>query len=346
MRNNILVTGGAGYIGSHTVIELLNNNYNVIIVDNFSNSSINVIDNIYKITGINVDYFNIDCCDKNKLRKIFESYNFDAVIHFAAYKAVGESMNFPLKYYYNNILSLINVIDLMTEYNCNNIVFSSSASVYGENNKLPLNETSEILTSKSVYGYTKQICEKIILDSTKVYKDFNAIILRYFNPIGAHPSIMIGEATNNIPQNLLPYLTKTAVGIYDFLNVYGNDYSTPDGTCLRDYIDIMDLSNAHVKSITRLFENINKSNCEIFNIGSGKGISVLEIIKKFEEVNDVKINYKIMPRRPGDVESLWADITLANNELKWSPQRTLEDSLKTAYLWELKNYLLNKKYDN
>ena len=339
MRNNILVTGGAGYIGSHTVVELLENNYNVIVVDNFSNSNPEVIDNIYKITGINVPYYNIDCCNKNDLKQIFEKYYFDAVIHFAAYKAVGESIKFPLKYYYNNILSFINVLELMLEFNCNNIVFSSSATVYGEPDELPLTELSPLKLYKSIYGNTKQICENILIDTIKSNQNLKGIILRYFNPIGAHPSILIGESPKNIPQNLLPYLTKTAVGIYEYINIYGNDYPTPDGTCLRDYIDIMDLSNAHIKAISYLENNVIDNNYEIFNIGTGKAVSVLELINTFENVNNITIKYKITPRRPGDVTSIYTDTTLANNKLKWKAKRSLEESLRTAYLWELKNYL-------
>lgn len=346
MKKYILITGGAGYIGSHTVVELLENNYNVIVVDNFSNSSSEVIDNIYRITGINVPYYNIDCCNKNELKILFEKYHFDSIIHFAAYKAVGESMKLPLKYYYNNILSFINVLELMLEFNCNNIVFSSSATVYGEPDKLPLTELSPLKLYKSVYGNTKQICENILIDAIKSNQNLKGIILRYFNPIGAHPSILIGESPKNIPQNLLPYLTKTAVGIYEYINIYGNDYPTPDGTCLRDYIDIMDLSNAHIKAISYLENNVIDDNYEIFNIGTGKAISVLEIIKKFEEVNNLKINYKIVSRRQGDIPIIYADANLANEKLNWKPKRTLEESLKTSYLWELKNYLLNKKYDN
>ena len=334
MKEMVLVSGGAGYIGSHTAVELINAGYDVVVADNLSNSDMSGVEGVRKITGVDVPFVNVDCCDKEAFRKVFEQYNFNSVIHFAAYKAVGESVADPMKYYQNNLVSFMNVVNLMREYNRPNIVFSSSATVYGEADELPVTELTPRKPATSAYGNTKQMCEDILRDSVNAYDGLKGIALRYFNPIGAHPSALIGELPRGVPQNLVPFITQTAAGIRECLSVFGDDYDTPDGSCLRDYIDVVDLAKAHVVAITRMVEDKNKEKYEIFNVGTGNGVSVLELVNSFEKVNELKLNYKIAPRRPGDVVAIWADTSLANNELGWKAERSLDDTLRSAWAWE------------
>ena len=330
----VLVSGGAGYIGSHTAVELINAGYDVVVADNLSNSDMSGVEGVRKITGVDVPFVNVDCCDKEAFRKVFEQYNFNSVIHFAAYKAVGESVTDPMKYYRNNLDSFMNVLELMREFGRPNIVFSSSATVYGEADELPVTELTPRKPATSAYGNTKQMCEDILRDTVTAYDGLKGISLRYFNPIGAHPSALIGELPRGVPQNLVPFITQTAAGIRECLSVFGDDYDTPDGSCLRDYIDVVDLAKAHVVAITRMVEDKNKQKYEIFNVGTGNGVSVLELVESFQRVNELKLNYKIAPRRPGDVVAIWADTTLANEELGWKAERSLDDTLRSAWAWE------------
>ncbi len=330
----VLVSGGAGYIGSHTAVELINAGYDVVVADNLSNSDMSGVEGVRKITGVEVPFVNVDCCDKEAFRKLFEQYNFNSVIHFAAFKAVGESVLDPMKYYRNNLTSFMNVIELMREFGRQNIVFSSSATVYGEADELPVTELTPRKPATSAYGNTKQMCEDILRDSVTAYEGLKGISLRYFNPIGAHPTALIGELPRGVPQNLVPFITQTAAGVRECLSVFGDDYPTPDGSCLRDYIDVVDLAKAHVVAITRMVEEKNKEKYEIFNVGTGNGTSVLELVSSFERVNELKLNYKIAPRRPGDVVAIWADTTLANEELGWKAERSLDDTLRSAWAWE------------
>lgn len=333
-NKRVLVTGGAGYIGSHTTVELINAGYDVIIVDNLSNSDRSSIDGIRRITGVEPIFIEADCCSKEAMRRVFDEYDFQSVIHFAAYKAVGESVSEPLKYYHNNIMSLTTILELMTEYKRQNIVFSSSATVYGDADTLPVTELTPRKPATSPYGNTKQIAEDILRDTTSAIPTLRGIALRYFNPIGAHPSAHIGELPRGVPNNLVPYITQTAAGIRECLGIFGDDYPTPDGSCLRDYIDIVDLARAHVVAIGRMIEGRNKSNFEIFNVGTGRPVSVFELVKGFEKANNLKLNYKVVPRRAGDVTAVWADTTLANNELGWHAERELDDTLRAAWAWE------------
>ena len=336
-KGKILVTGGTGYIGSHTVVELFNAGYEPIIIDNLSNSSISVLDGIKAITKIPPTYENIDCKDYNSLERFFEKHqDMKAIAHFAAYKSVGESVSKPISYYRNNIVSLLNLLQLMPNFGIKNIVFSSSCTVYGQPDELPVTEQSPIKPATSPYGSTKQMCETILADVAVANPDMNSIILRYFNPIGAHPSAEIGELPNGIPNNLLPYITQTAAGIREKLRVFGNDYNTPDGSCIRDYINVVDLAKAHVVAIDRLIEGQNKKNIEFFNLGTGNGSSVLEILNGFEKATGVKVPYEIVERRAGDIEKVWADTTFANNELGWKTEVSLEDSLRSALNWQKK----------
>lgn len=335
MKKTVLVTGGAGYIGSHTSVELLNAGYNVIIADNFSNSDASSLEGIKKITSKEFVFEEIDCNNKELLNALFSKYKIDAVIHFAAYKAVGESVSEPLKYYKNNMGSLITVLETMRENSVRNIVFSSSATVYGQPEQLPATESTPRLKANSPYGMTKQMCEDILEDCARGYKEeINAIALRYFNPIGAHPTALIGELPKGVPSNLVPFITQTAAGVRECLSIFGNDYNTPDGTALRDYIDVVDLAKAHVVAISRMIEGKNKSNYEFFNIGTGVPLSVKELVDIFEKVNGVKVNSKIVGRRDGDVEKVWADTTLANNELGWKAEKSTEETLTSAWAWE------------
>lgn len=329
----ILVTGGLGFIGSHTVVELQNEGFNVIIIDNLSNSKIEVLDNITSITGKKPTYFNIDLKDKNVVKNFFATNKVDGVIHFAASKAVGESVQKPLEYYENNISSLIYILQEMKANNLNNFIFSSSCTVYGQADELPITENAPIKPAESPYGNTKQIGEEIIKETTKV-TNLKAIALRYFNPIGAHKSAKIGELPIGVPQNLIPFVVQTAAGIREELSVFGNDYNTPDGTAIRDYIHVVDLAKAHIVALKRLIENNNKSKYEVFNLGTGKGNSVLEIIKSFEKVTGKKINYKIVGRREGDITAAYADTNYANKELGWKSELTLEEALISAWNWQ------------
>ncbi|MDR1370796.1 MAG: UDP-glucose 4-epimerase GalE [Dysgonamonadaceae bacterium] len=344
MNNRILVTGGTGYIGSHTAVELQNNGYEVIIVDNLSNSSSEVVDNIEKITKIRPAFEQTDCCDFESLKSIMAKYSdIKAIIHFAASKAVGESIEKPLLYYRNNIVSLINLLELIPLFDIQGLVFSSSCTVYGQPDELPVSEKAPIKKAESPYGNTKQINEEIIQDIIASGANIKSIILRYFNPIGAHPSAKIGELPNGIPQNLVPYITQTAIGIRKQLNVFGNDYNTPDGYCIRDFINVVDLAKAHVVAIDRILNKRQKTPVEIFNIGTGQGLSVLELIHVFEKVTGERLNYKVVGRRSGDIEKVWANPEFANNELGWKSIETIEDTVLSAWNWQVK---LNKKDKN
>ncbi len=331
----ILTTGGTGYIGSHTVVELQKAGFEVLIIDNLSNSNAEIIDRIEQITGIRPFFELLDLKNKEKTFDLFKKYpKIEAVVHFAASKAVGESVQKPLMYYENNIGSLLNILQAMEKYHCLHFVFSSSCTVYGQPDILPVTEKSIRQPAESPYGNTKMISEDIIKDFAVSNKSFQAIALRYFNPIGAHESGLIGELPNGIPNNLVPFVTQTAFGLRPKLSIFGNDYNTPDGSCIRDYINVVDLAQAHVVAIKRLLDNKNKNNFEFFNIGTGKGISVLEIVKTFEKVTDLKLNYEIIGRRIGDIEKIWAETSLANEELGWKAQRNLEETLLSAWNWE------------
>lgn len=337
----VFVTGGTGYIGSHTVVELQQNGYEVVIVDNLCNSNIKVLDGIEKITGVRPEFEQIDLTDAVKVRDFFSRHrDIVAVIHFAALKAVGESVQKPLEYYRNNLNSLMNVIEGMREFNVKNLVFSSSCTVYGQADVLPVTEQTPRKQAESPYGNTKAMCEDIMRDVAKVEKGMNLLALRYFNPIGAHPSSCIGEFPNGVPNNLIPYLTQTVAGIREQLSVFGDDYNTPDGSAIRDYIDVVDLARAHVVAIGRLLEGKNRKNYEYFNIGTGNGVSVLELIRAFERATGEKVNYKIVGRRAGDIEKVWADTTLANTELGWKAVVPIEETLANAWNWQ--KHLMNK----
>jgi UDP-glucose 4-epimerase len=338
MKKKIVVTGGTGYIGSHTTVELLEEGFDVVIIDNLYNSEAEVVERIFQITGIKPELNVMDVCDTEKLNSFFKKHNDIAgLIHFAAYKAVGESVNKPLEYYRNNLLSLINLLEAMKAYGIPNLVFSSSCTVYGQPEKLPVAEDAPIQPAVSPYGNTKQIGEEIIRDTAAASTKIKAISLRYFNPIGAHPTALIGELPRGVPENLVPYITQTAYGLREELKVFGNDYNTPDGSCIRDYLHVVDLAKAHVTAVKRLIENKNKTNYEVFNLGTGKGVSVLDAINSFERVTGIKLNYKITGRRAGDIEKIWADPSLANRELGWRTKSTLDESMKTAWEWE--NYI-------
>lgn len=337
MNKRILITGGAGYIGSHTAVELQNAGYEVIIVDNLSNSNINVIDGITRITGIRPAFEQLDCNDKDGMRSVLAKYpGIEGIIHFAASKAVGESVQKPLLYYRNNLVSLMNLLELMPEFDVKGIVFSSSCTVYGQPDILPVDESAPIKPALSPYGNTKQICEEIVNDTIYAGAPFRAILLRYFNPIGAHPSGEIGELPLGVPQNLIPYLTQTAIGIRQELSVFGNDYNTPDGSCIRDYINVVDLAKAHVIAMQRMIEKKSDKNIEVFNLGTGRGVSVLELINTFEKATGVPVPHKIVGRREGDIEQVWANPDHANNVLGWKAMETLEDTLASAWKWQVK----------
>lgn len=337
MKERILVTGGTGYIGSHTVVELQNAGYDVVIVDNLSNSNASVVDQIEKVTGIRPAFEKLDCLDYAGMDAMFAKYaGIKAVIHFAASKAVGESVQKPLLYYRNNLVSLINLLELMPKHGVQGIVFSSSCTVYGQPDVLPVTEAAPIKKAESPYGNTKQINEEIIRDTVTSGSPIQAILLRYFNPIGAHPTALIGELPNGVPQNLIPYLTQTAIGIREKLSVFGDDYNTPDGSCIRDYINVVDLAQAHVVAIRRILEKKQAEQVEVFNIGTGRGLSVLELIHLFEESTGVKFNYQIVGRRAGDIEQVWANPERANKVLGWKAETSIEDTLRSAWKWQLK----------
>jgi len=339
----VLVTGGAGFIGSHTVVELQNAGYDVVIIDNLSNSEASVLDGIEKISGKAPVFYNIDLCNYDDLDAcIKKEKNIDAIIHFAALKAVGESQAIPMKYYNNNIIGMINLMDCIEKNNLNNVVFSSSSTVYGETKDLPVTESTQQQPATSVYGYTKQFGERMLNDLTSL-TELRAISLRYFNPIGAHETALIGELPLGVPNNLIPFITQTAIGIREQLTIFGNDYDTPDGTNVRDYIHVVDLALAHVKAVQRLIDKKAVYKLEAFNLGTGIGNSVLEIVNTFEKVTGVKLNYKIGARRAGDVESVYADVSKAANVLGWKTERTLATSLQSAWNWEL---ALKERKDN
>ena len=325
-----------GYIGSHTVISLLENNFEVVIIDNLSNSKEEVLDRIEKIAGVKPTFVKLDLCDVDQLSRFFtskEGLNIAGIIHFAAFKYVGESAENPLKYYHNNLLSLVNLLGAMEKFGLTNLVFSSSCTVYGNVQEMPVNEQTPLQPVVSTYGNTKKISEEIIADAVRVNK-FNSIVLRYFNPIGGHPTGLLGEYPSTFTDNLMPALTQVAMGKKEKFNVYGGDYNTPDGTCVRDYIDIIDLAEAHVKAIDYLFANSGATINGVYNIGTGKGFSVMEVIKAFEQATGKKIQYEIVDKRKGDVEKVFADPSLANEELGWKAQRNLEDMIQTSWKWQ------------
>lgn len=331
----ILVTGGTGYIGSHTVVYLQQAGYPVVIIDNLSNSERSVLDGIKAITGVRPDFVEGDCTDINTLRKLFEQYpDVGAIINFAASKAVGESVQKPILYYRNNINTLLNLLNLMPEHDVKGIVFSSSCTVYGQPDINPVTEQTPIKPATSPYGNTKQICEEIIRDVITSGAPVKGILLRYFNPVGAHPSALIGEAPNGVPQNLIPFLTQTAAGIRKELSVFGDDYNTPDGSCIRDYIDVNDLAKAHVTAVARIFDDKMDTNPEVFNLGTGRGLSVLELVHAFEEATGVKVPHRITGRRAGDIEQVWADPTKANTVLGWTATTPIADTLRSAWAWQ------------
>lgn len=339
MKKKILVAGGTGYIGSHTSVELINAGYEVVIIDDLSNSNIEVLDGIEKITGVRPAFIQLDLKDKEGTRQALAAHpGINGIILFAASKAVGESVQKPLKYYRNNIVTLLNLLELMPEFDVKGIVFSSSCTVYGQPSaeNLPVTENAPIQPALSPYGNTKQINEEIIRDTIDAGAPFKSIILRYFNPIGAHPSAEIGELPNGVPQNLIPYLTQTAMGIRKELSVFGDDYDTPDGSCIRDYINIVDLAKAHVIAMDRMLQDKSDEAIEYFNLGTGRGVSVLELINTFEETTGVKVPHKIVGRREGDIEKVWANPERANKVLGWTAQETLADTLASAWKWQLK----------
>jgi UDP-glucose 4-epimerase len=348
MKKTVLVTGGAGYIGSHTAVELIGAGYDVVIADDLSNSELGAIEGVRRITGVDVPFERVDCNDAEAVKGLFARYPIDAVIHFAAFKAVGESVAEPLKYYANNVGSLVTVLDAMR--GVGNVVFSSSATVYGQPDTLPATESTPRKPATSPYGATKQICEDILRDAVAAYgaggarsagsagagsgDGLRGISLRYFNPIGAHPSALIGELPRGVPNNLVPFITQTAAGIRGELSIFGDDYNTPDGTALRDYIDVVDLARAHVVAVARMLGGGQKSPYEVFNIGTGRPVSVMELVRGFEDVNGVKVPHKIVGRRAGDVEAVWADTTLAARELGWRSDRPLSETLRSAWEWQ------------
>ena len=332
MKKTVLVSGGAGFIGSHVTVELYQAGYDVVIADNMSNCDETNYKGVCQILGTQLPLIKMDFCDAAAVEKLFTDYTIDAVIHFAAYKAVGESVAEPLKYYQNNLSSFLNVLEASRKHG-SNVLFSSSATVYGEPEKSPVTELTPRQPATSPYGNTKQMCEDLLRDCVKAY-GMHGIALRYFNPIGAHPSALIGELPNGVPNNLVPYITQTAAGKRECLSIFGNDYPTEDGTCLRDYIDIVDLAKAHVCAVSRMLDGKMKADYEIFNIGTGRPVSVLELVTSFEKVNNLKLNYKFAPRRAGDVTAIWADPTLANEELGWKAERTVEQTLAASWAWE------------
>ncbi|SEI71577.1 UDP-glucose 4-epimerase [Dyadobacter sp. SG02] len=332
----ILVTGGAGFIGSHTVVELHNAGFEPVIIDNLYNSNLNVLEGIKKITGKEFPFYEIDCNDADKVRALFEKEKFDGVIHFAAYKAVGESVEKPLNYYENNLISLLVLLRTAKEFNVDKFVFSSSCTVYGQPEKLPVTESTPRLPANSPYGNTKAIAEDIIRDHVHSKPGLKAISLRYFNPIGAHETSLIGELPNGVPSNLVPFITQTAAGLRKSLTVFGNDYHTPDGTCIRDFIHVVDLAKAHVKALDLLESQTDTNYYDVFNVGTGEGYTVLQLINTFEEVNGVKLNYTIGPRREGDVEQIYAQSDKVNNVMKWHAEKTMAEALRDAWNWQLK----------
>ena len=334
-KKTVLVSGGAGYIGSHVTVELDAAGYDVVIADNFSNCDETNYRGVCEITGKQLPLITMDFCDLQAVRKLFDSYSIDAVIHFAAFKAVGESVADPLKYYVNNLDSFLNILTVSREKGCN-VLFSSSATVYGEPDELPVSERSPRKPCTSPYGNTKQMCEDLLRDCVQAYPNIKGIALRYFTPIGAHPSALIGELPRGVPQNLVPFITQTAIGKRECLSIFGDDYPTPDGTCQRDYIDIVDLAKAHVCAVARMLDGKMEEGYEIFNVGTGHPLSVMELVTTFEKVNNLKLNYRIAARRPGDVTAVWCDPSLSEQKLGWKATRTTEETLASAWAWEKK----------
>ena len=340
--SKILVTGGTGYIGSHTVVELLEVGMEVVIIDNLSNSEREVLDGIAAITGKQPDFEEVDLRERNTTYDVFRKHpDIEAIIHFAAFKAVGESVEKPLEYYENNILSLIHLLEAMKIFSVEHMVFSSSCTVYGEPDELPVTENAPLKKAGSPYGNTKQICEDILKDTIQTLEGKGVVSLRYFNPIGAHPSALIGELPIGVPNNLVPFITQTAAGIRETLHVFGGDYNTPDGSAIRDYINVVDLAKAHVMAINRLLNGKQKSDFEVFNLGTGRGLSVLEIIHAFEKATGIKLNYRVVERREGDIEKVFADTSYANRELGWKAEKGIEETLLSAWKWEM--HLRSKK---
>lgn len=334
MGKRVLVSGGAGFIGSHVAVELIEAGYEVVVADDMSNCDLTCFEGVKKITGKeNIPFIKMNFCDMPAVKELFDGYEIDAVIHFAAYKAVGESVAEPLRYYRNNLASFINVLEIARTKGCN-ILFSSSATVYGEPDVLPVTELSPRQPATSPYGNTKQICEDLLRDSVRAYDGLKGIALRYFNPIGAHPSGLIGELPRGVPNNLVPFITQTAIGKRECLSIFGNDYPTPDGTCQRDYIDIVDLAKAHVCAVGRMLDGRMEQDYEVFNVGTGTPLSVLELVTAFEKVNGLRLNYRFAPRREGDITAIWADPSLANEKLGWKAERRIEDTLSSAWAWE------------
>ena len=341
MKQKILVTGGTGYIGSHTSVELINAGYEVVIIDNLSNSNIGVLDGIEAITGVRPVFVQGDCTDIATLTRLFEDNpGIKGIINFAASKAVGESVKKPLLYYRNNLNTLVNLLELMPRFGVEGIVFSSSCTVYGEPDVNPIDETAPIKPATSPYGNTKQISEEIIRDFVASGQPVKSIILRYFNPVGAHPSALIGELPLGVPNNLVPYLTQAAAGLRPMLTVFGDDYNTPDGSCIRDFIDVVDLAKAHVVAMSRMLDGNGEDAIEVFNLGTGKGVSVLELISSFRRATGVEVPYKIGPRRAGDIEKIWADPTKANTMLGWKAEVPIEETMRNAWAWQC--HLMNK----
>ncbi|MBY5950611.1 UDP-glucose 4-epimerase GalE [Algoriphagus marincola] len=329
----ILITGGAGYIGSHTAVELINSGFEPIIIDDFSNSQESVLDRLEEITGRKITCYQGDCADRSLLDQVAKDHQLSGVIHFAAFKAVGESTELPLKYYRNNLVSLIEIMEFMRDHKIQDLVFSSSCTVYGQPDILPVTEATPRKDAESPYGNTKKVCEDMLVDFVKSKPGIRVISLRYFNPVGAHPSGKIGELPQGKPNNLVPFVTQTAAGIREKLTVFGDDYDTPDGSCVRDFIHVMDLADAHVKALAYLDEKQNNF-YDVFNVGTGKGDTVLQVIKTFEEVTNVKLNYEIGPRRPGDVVKIWADTKKINEVLGWYPKYSLADSMRDSWNWQ------------
>ena len=334
-RKTVLVSGGAGFIGSHVTVELIEAGYNVVVADNMSNCDLTCFEGVKKITGKKyIPFVEMDFCDLPSVEKLFSDFKIDAAIHFAGFKAVGESVSDPMKYYNNNLVSFMNILSVARKHGGCNILFSSSATVYGEPDQLPVTEATPRKEAESPYGNTKKMCEDILKDSVKAYPEIKGVALRYFNPIGAHPSALIGELPRGVPNNLVPFITQTAIGKRECLSVFGNDYPTSDGTCLRDYIDIVDLAKAHVCAVDRMIRGKMEKDYEIYNIGTGRPLSVLELVTTFEQVNGINLNWKYAPRRPGDVVAIWSDPTLANVKLGWKAERTVEETLASAWAWE------------
>lgn len=333
LKQKILVTGGLGYIGSHTAVALQEAGYDVVIIDDLSNSELFVLDRITQITGIQPEFLQIDLKESALVNEFFQNNKVDGVIHFAAHKAVGESVQKPLMYHKNNLMGLLNVLEAMKENEVDHFIFSSSCTVYGQADKMPIDESAPIKKAESPYAKTKQMGEEILEDFVAAFEK-NVVSLRYFNPVGAHPSALIGELPKGVPNNLVPFVTQTAAGIREFLSVFGNDYPTRDGTAIRDYIYVCDLVDAHVKALTRLIQKKNKSNLEVFNLGTGIGSTVLEVVQAFEKVNDLKLNYKLVDRRAGDIIEAFADNSKAEKELGWKPETSLDESMRTAWEWQ------------